>query len=161
MGARGKPPAPTELKLVRGERKDRVNTNEPKPAEGEIIPPDWLCIEALDVWREYAPDLQAKKVLTPWDLESFAGWCDAVVRRWRAARCLDEEGEVTEQPVFNRNGDQTGVRRAKNPWMYVWKDANEVVARVGARFGLTPSERSQLRVDPGQAIERSKRRLLS
>ncbi len=150
MGKRGKPAAPTALKLVRGTRSDRVNRSEPQPDAEEIVAPDWLSDDAREVWDRVAPDLEAKGVLTAWDVETFAAWCDAVVRLRHAVEALDLEGEVVETPVFDRNGAQTGSRWAKNPWMFVWKDANEVVARVGARFGLTASDRSQLQVGDGQ-----------
>ena len=149
MGKRGPQPAPTAMKLVKGERKDRLNVSEPIPDLEEIVAPDWLSEDALVVWDEYAPRLERRKVLTAWDAEAFAGWCDAVVRRRNAVAHLDDEGEVTTQEVFDRSGKNTGSRSVRNPWMLVWKSANEVVQSVGARFGLTPSERSQLNVNVG------------
>ena len=146
MGKRGPAPAPTNLKLVKGTRKDRVNTSEPLPAVGDPRPPAWLNSAALEVWAEHAPDLIRKQVLTPWDVEEFAAWCDAVARRAEAARHLDQEGEVVEYPVFNRNGELTGHRAQRNHWWMVWKDANAVAGTKGARYGMTPSDRSQLKV---------------
>lgn len=145
----GRQPAPRAMKLVKGERKDRLNDSEPIPDLEEIVAPVWLGVEALGVWGEYAPRLERRKVLTAWDAEAFAGWCDAVVRRRNAVAHLDAEGEVTTQEVFDRSGKSTGSRSVRNPWMLVWKSANEVVQSVGARFGLTPSERSQLNVNVG------------
>jgi P27 family predicted phage terminase small subunit len=156
----GRPSKPTNLKVLHGDRKDRINTDEPQPDTGEILPPQWLSDAALDVWDQFAGDLEAKRVLTPWDTEAFANWCDAVARRRAAAEHVEEEGAVVEIPVFNKNGDLTGHRRAKNPWLMALDAADAQVQRYGARFGLTPSDRAQLKI-PNQGDGKSAERLLS
>lgn len=147
MGKRGPRPAPTALKVVRGEWKGRVNDSEPIPGTGAVEPPEWLCDEALAVWDGLAGDLERTGVLTSWDVESFARWCDAVVRHREAARMLDEQSAVVKEPIVNRDGDVVGYRLKRNPWGLVWKQTDDIIARVGARFGLTPSDRSELKVD--------------
>ena len=143
-GKGGRPAKPTALRLLHGDRKDRINKTEPMPAAADVNPPDWLGQDAVEVWRQYAPDLRAKSVLTAWDVEVFAAWCDAAARRRRAAATLEREGEVVELPVYNKNGDLTGYRRGKNPWAYVLNEADAQVARYAARFGLTPADRAAL-----------------
>ena len=149
MGKRGPAGKPTTLRVLHGDRKDRINTDEPVPAAVQVVPPEWLTAGGRDVWAAYAPDLIAKKVLTPWDAETFAAWCDAADRRRRAAAALAAEGEVVDLPVFNKNGELTGHRRGKNPWTFVLNEADGQVQRYGARFGLTPSDRAQLKVGEG------------
>lgn len=154
MGQRGPQAKPTVLKLLHGDDKanpQRINRSEPQPAKGEVSPPSWLSRKARAVWRRLAPDLEAKKVLTLWDREAFANYCDAVTRRADAARHLEKEGQVIDAPVFNKNGDMTGYRRTRNPWSLVLRDADAQVQRWGARFGLTPSERAQIRLPQGGA----------
>lgn len=146
MGRRGPAKTPTELALVRGERKDRINTDEPKPSKLEVAPPDWLDEEALEVWDQLAPDLKAKGVLTSWDVEAFASWCDVVVRRRSAVEHLRSQGEVIELPVYNKNGEMTGTRMAKNPWTFVLNEADAQMQKYAARFGLTPSDRASLSI---------------
>jgi P27 family predicted phage terminase small subunit len=146
MGQRGPSKRPTKLALLHGERKDRINQNEPQPADLSVEPPDWLTDEARAVWDRLADDLKAKQVLTVWDTEAFACWCDAVVRRRNAAQALAREGEVIEMPVFNKNGEQTGNRLGKNPWTLVLNEADAQVQRYAARFGLTPSDRASLSI---------------
>ncbi|SBT89388.1 phage terminase, small subunit, putative, P27 family [Streptomyces sp. DI166] len=160
MGKRGPAPKPTQLRVLHGDRKDRINTDEPAPSAGEVVPPEWLGAEALDVWEEYAPDLEAKRVLTSWDVEAFAAWCDAVARRRDAARHVEEEGAVVEHPVFNKNGDQTGVRMGKNAWLLALDTADAQVRAYGARFGLTPSDRASLKI-PNEGEGLGAERLLS
>lgn len=160
MGKRGPAGKPTALRVLHGDRKDRINTDEPQPDAGDVAPPDWLGDRALDVWDAYAPELEAKRVLTPWDVEAFANWCDAVARRRDAAEHVDEEGAVVELNVFNKNGELTGTRRAKNPWLLALDAADAQVQRYGARFGLTPSDRAGLKI-PGAGEGKGAERLLS
>jgi P27 family predicted phage terminase small subunit len=163
MGKRGPAPKPTALRIVHGDKNqhpERVNDAEPLPSAGEVVPPGWLSPEAVEVWGERVPDLVDKRVMTPWDIEAFAVYCDAVVLHRDAAGHLHEEGAVIEAPVFDKNGKPTGHRMQKSQWAYVWKDTAEIIQRYGARFGLTPSDRSQISVGEGEA-GKGARRLLS
>ena len=145
-GGQGRPAKPTPLKVLHGDRKDRLNQTEPVPDEGAIEPPGWLVEldrqaeagteTALDVWHRLAPDLIRKRVLTSWDVEAFAVYCDAVVGHRRAAAQVAEQGLTVQ-----------GVRGVvKNPTLTALKDYAEIVSRYGARFGLTPSDRASLSV---------------
>jgi P27 family predicted phage terminase small subunit len=157
MGRRGPAPKPTVLRVLHGDRKDRINTDEPQPDAGEVQAPEWLSADALDVWETYAPDLITKRVLTAWDTEAFANWCDAVARRRDAADHVAAEGAVVAHPVFNKNGDLAGERMGKNAWLLALDAADAQVRHYGARFGLTPSDRSQLKLgadDGGMGAER-------
>ncbi|MFG1873379.1 phage terminase small subunit P27 family [Sphaerisporangium sp. NPDC049003] len=162
VGSRGPAPKPTNLRLLHGDRKDRVNTSEPVPAEVEIKMPTWLSAAARSVWRQYAPDLQRTGVLTGWDVEAFAIVCDAVVRRRAAVKQLRAEGEVLKVPILDKEGaylrmPPTGdgglgeivYRRVKNPWTLVLAEADGQILRWGGRFGMTPSDRAQLSLEGG------------
>ena len=155
----GRPSKPTALKLLHGDRKDRVNTREPVPV-GEVVAPATLSKGAREVWNRLAPDLIAKQVLTAWDVDDFAAFCDAADRRRRSAVALDKAGEVVEVPVLNRDGEEVGTRWVTSPWWQIWKGANEAMLRFGARFGLSPSDRASLKVG-GDEPRSDKGRLLS
>ncbi|PZG14432.1 phage terminase small subunit P27 family [Micromonospora craterilacus] len=146
VGKRGPHPEPTALKLVKGTRADRVNTAEPVPSPpvAQIEPPQWLTPEAVTFWQEYSPDLIRKGVLTQWDVEAFAVCCDAAARRRKAVKALEEEGEVVQLPMFDKNGKPTGFRVSRNPWTVVLGQADRQLQSWAARFGLTPSDRAQL-----------------
>lgn len=145
MGKRGPAPTPTALRVLRGDRPDRINTSEPKPSPGLAVePPSWLTQRAKNVWSRYAPDLERQGVLTAWDVETFAAWCDAAVRRRDAVEAVRREGAVVELPVFNKNGEHTGNRVGKNPWCLVLNETDAQFRYYSARFGLTPSDRAQL-----------------
>ena len=141
---------PTALKVVKGERKDRMPAGEPKPTLGVVAPPAWLVGEALEVWAEYAPDLIDKGVLDPWGVERFASYCDWEARAREARRHLDEEGTVVQVPVFDRNGrQQDGFRLARSEWFAVLSSAEDHARRLAGSFGLTPSERGNVSVTNG------------
>lgn len=160
MATTGRPSKPRALKVLHGDRKDRINNDEPQPSAGEVAAPDWLGDRALEVWDAYAPDLEAKRVLTSWDVEAFANWCDAVTRRRDAAEHVDAEGAVVDLPVFNKNGELTGHRRGKNPWLLALDAADAQARAYGARFGLTPSDRAGLKI-PNEGDGKGAERLLS
>jgi P27 family predicted phage terminase small subunit len=124
---------PTELRILQGDREDRINRDEPKPADGDVKPPPGARRKALAVWRRLAPDLIAKKVLTPWDVDQFYTFCDAVATYRECRDILDQEG-------YTARGSAGGV--VKNPHWQIMRDAASIMTTVGSRFGLTPSDRS-------------------
>lgn len=147
MGKRGPAPKPTNVRQLHGDRKDRINTNEPQPGAGAVASPQWLSPAARAVWDELAEDLRRAGVLTAWDVEAYAAYCDAVVRRRRAAAELDGDGVIVEVPVYRKDGEAAGHRQARSPWWLIWRDADEVMRRYAARFGFTPSDRAQISVN--------------
>jgi P27 family predicted phage terminase small subunit len=147
MGRRGPAPKPTAVRLLHGDRKDRINLDEPMPSLGSVECPEWLSADAKSIWTGLAPDLHRQGLLTGWDVEAFANFCDAAARRRRAAAHLEAEGEVVSLPAMD-HGRVVGTRVAPNPWAAILVAADTQVQRYAARFGLTPSDRGQLRVDP-------------
>jgi P27 family predicted phage terminase small subunit len=145
----GRPTKPSALKVLHGDRKDRLNTEEPVPS-GDILPPAGLSERALAVWERLAPDLTAKGVLSAWDTDEFAIVCDAVARHRTAAERLDLEGETGE----NRFGE-----RVVSPVFRVWAESASVIAKFGGRFGLSPSDRASLKV--GDATKKPSEDLLT
>lgn len=154
MGKRGPAPAPTNVKRLHGTRPSRINDAEPVPPEAEVGPPAWLSAAAREVWAELAPGLIAHGVLTSWDVHGLAVYCDACVRYARAAADVAERGML----VTSRKA------KVKNPSLQLCRDAAADMARFGARYGLTPADRSQIRVErpePGSDLLSDPRRLLS
>jgi P27 family predicted phage terminase small subunit len=139
MGKRGPSPAPTRLKVVRGDQESRINRNEPLPSDrGDIHPPEFLCedAEALDIWNYYARDLIDKGCLTAWDVDTFAVFCKAASVYRLAARKLGEQ--LTAQ------GAAGGV--IKSPYHQIMRDCDQTMAKFSSRFGLTPGDRADLKV---------------
>ena len=93
------------------------------PAVGPVVPPSWLSGDARSIWDGLAPDLERRGVLTVWDVEAFANYCDAAARRRRAVARLEAEGEVVEQPVMD-HGRAVAVRLSRNPWVLILSEAD-------------------------------------
>ncbi len=136
------PPTPTALKVVKGEREDRINRNEPVPAVGDVPKaPSWLSGAAKVMWRRLAPDLHRKGVLTPWDVDAFAVVCSSYVTWRQAQQLVDSEGVLVE-----------GYRGSmvKHPAAQVARDSWQTFMQAASRFGLSPSDRSKLSVGEGR-----------
>ena len=145
MGKRGPAPQPTNLRLLRGEtRPSRVNRNEPKPPlPARVEAPDYLDADARIVWDRLAPSLITRGVLTAWDIDLFAAYCTAVVHHRPAVRLVNESAVLIKTP--------DGV--SKHPAMQVVRDQAQLMTTIGGRFGLTPSDRSSIAVEPEERTD--------
>lgn len=145
------PRRPNHLKILAGEREDRINRNEPPPAESTIVPPVQLSEGAQAVWDRLAPDLIEKGVLSAWDLDLFVVYCDATAAYYQCAAAMGSSYAV------NGSVRDTTV---KNPLWRVMCDCADTMRSVGAKFGLTPSDRAGIDVaaasdtGPKQGAER-------
>ncbi len=144
MADRGRPRKPDHLKVLHGDRPDRINRSAPAPRDGEIEPPYPLSDEALENWNRLAPDRIRAGVLTVWDVDAFAQFCEALV----TARHKIAGARVTPKP-----GAASGMSE--------YKAAITVVSTLGARFGWTPSDRAKLTTGGGEPDAKSASRLLS
>lgn len=148
----GRPSKPTNLKVLHGDRSDRINHDEPVPGQVEVSPPSWLDGDGLAVWHELAPDLIAQNVLTAWDAEAFAMACDQV-RLYRQAKA-----RVKRDGVMIKGARGSMI---KHPMLQVQRDAATTFAQLAARFGLTPSDRAKLSIGGADGKPQGAERLLS
>lgn len=146
MSSKGGPkPTPTALKVVQGARPSRVNTKEPKPAVRQAPPtaPTHLSVEAQGVWKALAADMHRKGVLTTWDLDTFAVYCEAVVVHRQASADITDRGVLVK-------GERGSV---KNPALQVQREAAATLIRAAVELGLTPSARSSLKMTEEETDE--------
>ena len=102
-------------------------------------PPDRLSEEARVYWYALAGECHKMGTLATADVEAFADLCEAHARRDLAMRNLEEQGEVIKH-------DRKGAYR--NPWGTVLKEATATLKDLRSKFGLTPSDRANIRVAP-------------
>lgn len=140
MGKRGPTGRPNHLKALEGEREDRVNRDEPIPEGGVIVPPVELDEAAVGIWNRLAPDLIAKKVLTSWDVDQFAAFCQYAALYQRAA-------DSASHAPFEVDGSHGGT--VQNPVFRIMQMASSEMRSIGQRFGLTPGDRAGLKIDQG------------
>ena len=137
MGKRGPAKTPAALAVARGEtRPSRVNLNAPDAPAGAPTPPEYLDLDALGVWHRLAPSLVARGILTPWDVDAFGAFCTAVVHHRRAVVAVNTAGVIIGR----------GDKAHKNPALQVVRDQAALLVTLGGRFGLTPSDRSSIRL---------------
>lgn len=144
MGKRGIPPAPTALKVLHGVKPSRINSNEPKPDAAEVAPPRELDPRAQAIWDRLAPDMIRKGVLTAWDVDSFATFCSMVVVNQDAVADVEKNGTNCTTVVRELSNGEVIYELRKNPAWQVARESATLIVTLGGRFGLNPSDRSQL-----------------
>ena len=146
MGLRGKAPKPTELKRAQGNPgRRRLNEGEPVPPVCEVVPPEWLCPLALEVWKARAPNLIAMRVLTVVDADMFGVFCNTLAHYIELQRAFWSKGaNGTIYTVKDKKGKPRNVKEW--PQVADLRRTIELLIRLSDRFGLTPSARSRLSV---------------
>ncbi|WNV86581.1 phage terminase small subunit P27 family [Umezawaea sp. Da 62-37] len=139
MGKRGPAAKPTALRVLHGDRTDRINDREPLPPIGQIACPDWASESAREIWTRLAPDLEQRKVLTTWDVDAFLILCEALARYRNATALVNGSALLV----------QGGSGLMKNPALQVQSEAERTFLTYAARFGLTPSDRQSIKVEVG------------
>lgn len=153
MGKRGPRPAPTGLRLVKGERASRINTNEPLPKEGLPVCPDEATDEVRAIWHYTLDQLDHMKIVTLADRDALYAYCEAVYLHRYASHAIKEEGIL----VIGANGGM-----CKNPALQVQRDAATLIKSFSQEFGLTPSARSSIKLTVNEGSkEAGAARLLS
>ena len=130
-----RPRRPNHLKILAGEREDRINRNEPTPIETSVAPAMPLSPAAQAIWDRLAPDLEDKGCLTPWDADLFSLFCDVAATYYETRALIGSSYAV-----------KGSVSTVVSPLWRIMRDCAETMARIGARFGLTPSDRAGIDV---------------
>jgi len=124
----GRPRRPNHLKILAGEREDRINRGEPLPSETTITPPVPLTVGAQKVWDRLAADLIDHGCLKSWDVDLFTVFCESVATYQECSERMGTE-YVSEGSVKN-----------SVPSLYwkVMRDCIETMMRIGGRFRFDP-----------------------
>lgn len=138
--AAGRKPKPTALKELEGNPgKRKLNTRESKPEKGIPTCPDWLLPEAKREWTRLAENLGKLGVLTKIDRSVFAAYCQSYARWKEAQEHIDREGSTFET--------DKGYQQ-QTPWVGIANTNQKLMLQAASEFGLTPSSRSRIVVDP-------------
>jgi P27 family predicted phage terminase small subunit len=142
---RGRKPKPTHLKLIDGNPGKRaINKNEPIPIKELSEAPDFLSLEQTEVWEHVIANAPAG-MLKELDRELLYAWVAAAVNHRDAQREIREHGQFV-------HSKKTGYSTA-NPASLVAKRAVDIMTRVAAELGFSPSSRSRMQVAPNRAHE--------
>lgn len=147
MAARGRKPKAPELKVLHGDRADRINQDSPAAIAGRPECPEWLKEDPVASlkWDELVDQLEQLGVLSRTDSESIALYC-ATYSTWRMAR-----SELKTAESLTVAGAQGGTKL--NPLNSVVASTAGLLARLQAEFGLTPSSRSRVNAQGKKADE--------
>lgn len=138
MGKRGPVAKPTNVRLLHGDRKDRINADEPDAPDGLPEPPAELSDEVREIWDYTLRQLAAMKLATPADRDALVCYCEAVAVHRQASRLLAQSNVL--RVVRARTGDVV----VRNPVVQIQRDAAATIRVFAREFGLTPSGRSDI-----------------
>lgn len=133
----GPAPKPTALRVLHGEKRYRINTDEPQPRELLPTPPEWLSEFAAAEWARVWPDLEHMRTAKAVDATALACYCEAVARFRVVTTVVNQSGPL----LVGKDGT---VR--KNPAVGQARDASNDVRLWSRELGLTPAARQPLRV---------------
>lgn len=143
MGKRGPRPTPTAIKLARGTARN-AKGGEPKPPTDGIVMPSHLDGVAAAKWQQLLPMLLAAKVMTRADVDALARYCDLAAWWLRTRETLREHGD--SYPVVNDAGQVK--YHAQRPEVAICHKLSQQLRSLEQDFGLNPSARSSLKVEP-------------
>jgi P27 family predicted phage terminase small subunit len=139
MGKRGPAPKATNLKILEGNPGKRpLNSNEPQPETGATCP-DWLSDNAQLFWAELYPVLESCGIITKADQYTLAAYCDALANYKRATVEIEELESLIE-----KNGHGSKM----SPVVTAQRNYAELMIKYGTKLGLSPSDRTSLKVSP-------------
>ena len=142
-------PIPTKLKLLRGNPGKRpLNKLEPQPAAGMPARPTHIKGEALREWNRLAPELERLGILTQIDGAALAAYCEAYGRWVAGVKGLKHNG------LINIAGNGHPM---PNPYLGIINHALSQMRAFMVEFGLTPSSRTRLKVEPQKEDDQHKR----
>lgn len=153
MGARGPRPKPTQLRILHGDKKARINTDEPVAPSGVPECPDEVSPAVRQVWDYTLTQLRAMGIVSPADRDALLCYCEAVVTHREASRIM------ARTSLLIRRSDQDGFTR--NPALQAQRDAALLIAKFAQHFGLSPSARSEIRNPRGSTNAEGAERYLT
>jgi P27 family predicted phage terminase small subunit len=135
---RGRKPLPSNVVRLRGNPgKRRPNDAEPRPAP--VVPSCPACLgdEARKEWKRLARELGDLGLLTRIDRGMLAAYCQAHALWVEAVSSLERYGTMVKSP----NGFPM-----QSPYVAVANKQVDLMGRIAAEFGMTPSSRTRIRV---------------
>lgn len=136
----GPPPKPTHLKRLEGNPGKRpLNENEPQPQVSRPNCPAILQGPARTEWNRIVPELEALGLLSRLDRAALAMYCIAWGQVMTLQKTLKGQSPIIKTP----NGAVID-----NPLISQRDRAMKLAHKFLTEFGMTPSSRSRISVDP-------------
>ena len=149
MGKRGPPKTPTPLKVARGTARGDISREPQPPRSASIKMPKHLGKVAAAKWRYLLPLLDSVRIMTDADIDALARYCDTF-EWWMATRAkLKEDGDT--YPILNDGGEVKYI--AQRPEVSIAHKLAQQLRQLEQDFGLNPSARASLKVEPEQPAD--------
>lgn len=144
MGKRGPKPLPTKIHILNGNPGKRpLNEDEPVFDPADLRPPTGMTSRARKKWKQMAPMLLERGLLTQADRDMLHNYCLAFERWQEAEHVLSNEGTTFENVDDNGN-----VKVMQRPEVNISKTYQQQMYRISCEFGLSPSSRSRVKAEP-------------
>lgn len=146
---RGRKPKPSFLRVVSGNAGRRpINQREPSPPQIAVpAPPIILNDDARREWKRVAKSLATMGVLADIDRSALAAYCEAFGVWMTATRAIKRLAD-TGDAYGGLLSKTTNGNVIQNPLVGIANKARSDMVRFAAEFGMTPSARSRVQVDP-------------
>lgn len=161
MAKPGPPPTPTSMLEKRGSWRGGRNGDEPNPKK--MLPPmPRLTGVAKQVWLLYEPILFNLGVLTQVDGLALEQLCKVYADWVKYDRYLKKKGnDIIEIRGKAKEGQKQGplISCRLHPYVKLKIKAQEQLNRLLANFGMTPADRSRIKIDKGKKDKGKNRKI--
>lgn len=138
----GRRPTPTALRVLKGGARKKSASSEPNYEAHPLEAPARLSDEERQVWQRIVPLVSTAGVFTVGDEEAAVLLCQAIADHERLRRTVIEEGDTVR--VTTEHGETIRAHPATRLMSDAWRRAEAMLAH----FGLTPSARTKVKVEP-------------
>jgi P27 family predicted phage terminase small subunit len=160
---RGRPPKPIALKILDGNPGKRPIKESPQPTTSVPTCPAWLDKVAKAEWARITELLVELDLVAQVDRAALAAYCQAYAELQFATELLRKEGRVVEEAIVatakrKKKGETerllevVGHKKKLHPAVKLQRDAFARVKAFITEFGLTPSSRARLAVEPQEHV---------
>ena len=146
MGRRGPPANPNSVRYQDRRRKPaQTLASIPASRFGKAVIPKLLKGSAKQFWKDHAPALERRGLLTALDETAFASVCVAYAHMKEASEILQREGEI----IFSPRG-----KPKQHPAVKVHAMMQRHLLWGLKQFGMTPASRARLNINsPDKEID--------
>jgi len=134
---------------MRGSWRAKIRKGEPQPPEGLPDPPDWLPDSAIVFYSRIGTELLGMGVMTTADRFALARLAISYATYVEAAQFIEENGRTF---IISRTGKdgKTEIVHKPYPEVAIARNENANIAKLEAKFGLTPSDRCNISVNKAE-----------
>ena len=145
---KGRKPKPSALKILEGNPgKRKLNPKEPKPKVVAPTRPAHVQGIARREWGRIVKELKVLGLVTKIDRAALAAYCVAYGRH------VEAEDQIRKHGMVDKRG--TGAPM-QSVYLAISNKAMEQMRQILIEFGMTPSSRSRVVVNPGDQGDAAK-----